>query len=230
MKIADVMTSTVVSVTPSTHYKDAVEQLVAAGVSGAPVIDETGRLVGIVTEADLVSKPAFGVRHSRALAVLADVLSGREHHWAAKSAGHTMADVMSTDVETCAPTDDVGHVARRMLDRGVKRLPVVRGDQVVGIVSRRDVLRVLVRPDDAIQTDVEHRLQHDPNRPDDAHVHCAVQEGVVTLSGDVRYEWDIPVVISFARGVEGVIDVVDHLHNREPDPRQPSVYGGHFRA
>jgi osmotically-inducible protein OsmY len=117
-----------------------------------------------------------------------------------------------------------------MLERGVKRVPVVKDDKVVGIVSRRDVLKVLVRPDELIQADVEHRLRHDPNRPDGAHVHCWVQEGVVTLAGDVRYEWDVPIVISLARGVEGVIDVVDHLHNREANPRPRTLYTGNFRA
>ena len=219
------MTSAVVAVNPSTRYKDAVEQLVDAGVSGVPVIDDGGRLVGILTEADLVSKPAFGVQHSRALAVLADVLSGRAHRWATKSTGATVADVMTKDVVTCTPRDDVRSVARVMLERGVKRLPVVEDDQVVGIVSRRDVLKVLVRPDDVIQSEVERRLQHDPSRPDDAHVHCVVHDGVATLSGDVRFGWDIPVVISLARGVEGVIDVVDHLHDREPEPRPSSVQG-----
>jgi CBS domain-containing protein len=230
MKIADVMTGAVVSMPPDTHYKDAVDRLVAAGVSGAPVIDDSGRLVGIVTEADLVSKPAFGGRHSHALALVADVVSGRPHHWAVKSAGTTVADVMTKDVVTCTPDEDVRSAARRMLDRGVKRMPVVEHDEVVGVVSRRDVLKVLARPDELIQRDVEQRLRRDPNRPDDAHVHCIVQEGVVTLSGDVRYEWDIAIVISLARSVEGVIDVVDHLHNREANPRGPSRYGGPFRV
>jgi CBS domain-containing protein len=106
MNIADVMTSNVISVEPSTTYKDAVERLVDSDVSGVPVVDHSGRLVGILTEADLVSKPAFGVQHSRPLALLADVLAAREHHWAAKSAGATVADVMTKDVVTCAPHED----------------------------------------------------------------------------------------------------------------------------
>ncbi|HEY1344625.1 MAG TPA: CBS domain-containing protein, partial [Streptosporangiaceae bacterium] len=113
MKIADVMTHEVISLTPSMLYKDAVERLVDSEVSGAPVLDESGRLVGIVTEADLVSKPAFGVQHRRALGLLADVLSMREHHWAAKSAGAKVTDIMTKDVLTCSPADDVRAAARR---------------------------------------------------------------------------------------------------------------------
>jgi osmotically-inducible protein OsmY len=106
-------------------------------------------------------------------------------------------------------------------------MPVVDDDRVVGIVSRHDVLKVFVRPDALIREEVERALRTDPNRPDDAHVRCEVSEGVVTLSGDVRFQWDIPVVVALARNVEGVIDVVDRLHNREPNPRQPAHYPGY---
>jgi len=83
-----------------------------------------------------VSKPAFGVGYPRALALIADILSTREHHWAVKSAGATVADLM---------TKDVRRAARRMLDRGVMRMPVVADGKVVGIVARRDVLKILIR-------------------------------------------------------------------------------------
>ena len=224
MKIADIMTRDVVSVRPDTPYKDVVEALVRSGVSGVPVVDETGRLVGIVTEADLTSKEAYGARRPRALALLADVLSAREHHWATKAAGWIAADVMTKDVIACAPGDDVRVAARDMLAHGVKRLPVLDDGALVGMVSRRDVLRMFARPDDEIANDVLRVLTTDPNRPDDAHVHCTVSNGVATLTGDVRFAWDIPVVVSLARDVEGVIDVVHHLHNREPDPR-PAMTG-----
>ncbi len=226
MKIRDVMTAEVVTVTSDTPYKELVQRLVESDVSGLPVVDRTGLLVGIVTEADLVSKEAYG-RRRRALAVLADLLSAREHHWVTKGGGSYAADVMSTDLVTCTPDEDVRVVVRRMLARGVKRAPVVRDGALVGIVSRQDVLRTIARTDDAIAADVTEVLSSHPNRPDDIHVRSSVSDGIVTLNGNVRYAWDIPIVASIVREVAGVIDVVDELHNREPNPEpvQPWMYG-----
>lgn len=219
MNIAEIMTTDVVSVRPQTPFKEVVELLVHSGVSGAPVIADDGRLVGIVTEADLTSKEAYSGRRQRILALLADALAAREHHWSTKAAGWVAADVMTKNVVVCSPDDDVRVVARRMLERGVKRMPVERGGKLVGIVSRRDILRMFARPDDAIAGDVTKRLAGDPNRPDDCHVHASVASGVVTLSGDVRFDWDKASVISLVRDVPGVIEVTSHVHNREPDPR-----------
>ena len=223
MKIEDIMTKNVVSVAPEAPFKDVIECLLRSDVSGLPVLDDSGQLLGIVTEADLTSKEAYGGHRRRALAVLADVLSARQHPWVTKSSGWTAADVMTKDVMVCSPEEDVRFVARRMLDRGVKRMPVVHSGELVGMVSRQDILRMFARPDDAIAADIAHVLTTDPNRPDDCHVECTVENGVATLSGDVRYTWDEPVVVSLARNVEGVIDVISQLHNREPDPRPAST-------
>jgi CBS domain-containing protein len=227
VKINDVMTEAVVSVTPDTPYKDLVERLVASDISGLPVVDRTGALVGIVTEADLVSKAAYGGRRRRALALLADVLSARQHHWVTKSLGLTAADVMTKAVVTCTPDDDVRVVARRMLASDVKRMPVVRAGNLVGIVSRQDILRLFARSDAMIAADVERMLVTGRNMLDDSHVMSSVHDGIVTLDGDVRYAWDVPIVASMARDVAGVIDVVNHVHNREPNPEpvMPWMYG-----
>jgi CBS domain-containing protein len=222
VKIADIMTKDVVSVGPRMAFKDVVECLVRSDVSGLPVLDDSGQLVGIVTEADVTSKEAYGGHRRRALAVLADVLSVRPHHWVTKSAGWTAADVMTRDVVVCGPDEAVRVVARRMLDCGVKRMPVVQSGELVGMVSRQDILRTFARPDDAIAADITNALATHPNRPDDCHVRCSVQGGVATLTGDVRYAWDEPVVVSLARDVEGVIDVASNIRSREPDPRPPA--------
>ena len=98
MKVGDVMTTGVVSVRPDTPYKELVERLVQFDVSGLPVVDESAKVVGIVTEADLVSREAYGGHRHRALALLVDVLSGREHHWVTKAGGSVAADVMTTNL------------------------------------------------------------------------------------------------------------------------------------
>jgi CBS domain-containing protein len=222
MKIREIMSKEVVAVTPETPFKSIVERLVQSDVSGLPVIDASGRLVGIVTEADLASKEAYGVRRRRALSVLADVLAGPE--WLSKAFGSVASDVMTREVLTCGPDDDVRVATRRMLERRVKRMPVVDDGTVIGMVSRQDILRRLVRPDAEIDADVATVLSSDPNRPDDAHVEHSVHDGVVTLTGDVRYAWDEPAVVSLVRNVDGVIDVISQVHNREPNPRPGSPW------
>ena len=212
---------------PDTPYKDVVERLVESGISGLPVIEGDRRLVGIVTEADLVSKAAYGGKRRRALAVLADVVSARPHHWATKGLGSVAADVMTTDVVTCAPDDDMRVVAWRMLGAASNACPSCKDGAVVGIVSRQDLLRMFARNDHAIAADVTHVLTTDANRLDDAHVLSSVRNGIVTLTGDVRYAWDVPIVAAMAKNVAGVIDVVNDVHNREPNPEPmlPWMYG-----
>jgi CBS domain-containing protein len=220
VKIRDVMTSAVISVRPDTPYKAMVERLVEADVSGLPVIDASGALVGVVTEADLASKGAYGGHRRRALALMLDVLAAPT--WMNKAGGWTAADVMTSDVVVCVPDEDLRAAARRMLERRVKRMPVVDDGVVVGMVSRHDLLKVLTRPDDAIERDIVEVLATDPNRPEDFHVHSEVEGGVATLTGDVRYAWDAPVVVSLVRDVAGVIDVISRLHHREPNPKPVS--------
>jgi CBS domain-containing protein len=218
MKVREVMTKDVASVAPATPFKDVVEALLHANVSGLPVIDADGRLVGVITEADVISKPAFGGRRRRALALLADVLSARDHRWATKASGSTAADVMTRNVAVCTPADDLRAVARRMLEAGVKRMPVIDHGHVVGIVSRQDILRVFDRPDAELAADLD-RVLSDPLRmPDDHHVKGSVRFGVVTLRGDVRYQWDKGLVVEIVNTLPGVVDVVSHLRSREPNP------------
>jgi CBS domain-containing protein len=217
MRIVEIMTSEPVTVRADASVGDIAQRLVDHGVSGLPVVDERGQLIGIVTEADLIPREAYP-RRRRALGLLSDVWHGRRHQWAKKTAGSVAADVMTTPAVSCRPDEDVRVAARRMLERGVKRLPVVEHDRPVGIISRHDVLRVLNRTDEAIQADVA-TLLNGLNRPDQSRVHCSVEGGVVHLAGDVRYAWDKEIVAAMARSVDGVIDVVSDVHNREPNPR-----------
>jgi CBS domain-containing protein len=224
VKISEIMTPDVVSVGPETTFKGVVNRLMEAGVSGVPVLDESGQLVGIVTEADLASKEAYGVRGRRTLALLADVLAAPR--WMHKAFGWVAADVMTKEVVVCGPDDDVRVATRRMLEHGVKRMPVVQSGAVVGMVSRHDILGILLRPDEEVDAAVGEVLTAHPNRPDDAHVLHSVHDGIVTLTGDVRFAWDVPIILALVRDVDGVIDVIDQIHNREPDPQpKPRMFG-----
>lgn len=219
MKVRDVMTSTVVTATPETPFPELVDLLLRHGISGLPIVDASGQLVGIVTEADLVSKEAYGGRPRRLLEVLADLVAGGETRWAVKGKGRTAAEVMTRSVETARPDEGLREAARRMVERGVKRLPVVEHGRLVGIVSRTDLLRTLHRDDHDLARDVAVMLA-DPMRAPEAHmVDATVADGIVTLRGTVRYPMDLPVLNGMVWQIPGVVDVHNEATGRESDPR-----------
>jgi CBS domain-containing protein len=199
------MTKKVISVGPATPVKDVVARLVRFAVSSLPVLDDDGVLVGIVTEADVIAKPAFGARRPR-LAVLLDLLSTKGHVWAATAAGMTAGELMTPDPLVCQPDDDVAAVARLMLERGVRCLPVMAGE-LVGVVTRRDILAMYDRSDEAILADIVTLTL-----PDEAEVAVTVVDGVVAVHGSVACPEDSSEVVAEINRVRGVIAVVDHLH------------------
>jgi CBS domain-containing protein len=139
--VRDVMTSDVVTVGPDATYGEIVDRLLSHDISGLPVTDADGTLVGIVTEADLVSREAYGPERRRPLGLIFDYLRERDPAWVRKAGGTTARELMTHLVTTASPDDELRVVARRMLESGYKRLPVIATDgRLVGIVSRRDVL------------------------------------------------------------------------------------------
>ncbi|HEX6567587.1 MAG TPA: CBS domain-containing protein, partial [Acidimicrobiales bacterium] len=139
--VRDVMTTDVVTVGPAATYGEIVDRLLAHDVSGLPVIDPDGTLLGIVTEADLVSREAYGPDRRRPLGLIVDHLRDRDPAWVRKASATTARDLMTHVVTTASPDDEVRVTARNMLESGHKRLPVVATDgRLIGIVSRRDVL------------------------------------------------------------------------------------------
>jgi CBS domain-containing protein len=208
MRVRDVMTSTVVTCRPEATFQQLVGLMLDHGISGIPVVDAAGRPIGIVTEADLVSKEAFGGRR-RLLEVADDVVAGRaENIWAAKARAMTAADLMTAPVRTVGLDDLVRLAAARMVSTGIKRLPVIDDDgRVVGIVSRSDVLRLFHRPDRLVSIDIDRTL-HDPLLvPDDHDVVASVEDGIVVLTGQIASPAHARLIENALREVPGVIDV-----------------------
>jgi CBS domain-containing protein len=148
VKVAEIMSQPVITVTPETGIKAAAELLVDNGISALPVVDSAGRLVGIVSEADLIFIEARPDPRSQATPL-------------APTAGSTprnVAEVMTRDVVVVTAQSDVAQAARAMLNSGVKRVPVMSGRRVVGIVSRRDLVKVIARTDDRIEGEINDRL------------------------------------------------------------------------
>jgi CBS domain-containing protein len=219
------MTTPAITVGPDATFGDIVDLLLVHEISGLPVVDGEGRLLGIVTEADLVSKEAYGHRRRRSLELLADYLRGHDPQWVRKAGGRTASEVMTTSPAFAAPGDDVAVAARRMLEGRHKRLPVVDGGRVVGIVSRRDLLTPLHRSDDAIGADLRAMLADPLRVPERLDVETHVAHGVVTLSGAAEWPSDVRVLEAVVAGVPGVVAVDSAVTSRQgADPSIDRIY------
>jgi CBS domain-containing protein len=139
MRISDVMTSPAITVRFDAPWPEVAERMVSARVSGLPVVADDDRLVGVVTEADLLSQPAFGVHRSGGLEAVVETVQGHPQ-WLYELVEFNAGQLMNTALVVAHPDEDVAEAVRRMLDHHVKWLPVVQGDRVVGVVARRDVL------------------------------------------------------------------------------------------
>jgi CBS domain-containing protein len=182
MRASEIMTSPAVTVTPGTTLKDVARLLVEQGVNAVPVVDADERLVGIVSEADL-------------LALETAPASGRRPH--------TVREVMTHPVYTLAEETDAVAAARLMLRHRLKSVPVVAGERVVGMVARRDLLRLLARSDDDIRSELERRLAEEARALHEVGVE--VSDGVVTV--EVEGDPCRLLVESVARAIPGVVEV-----------------------
>jgi len=139
--VRDVMSSPAVTIGPDATSEEIIQCLLAHNISGVPVVDEDGRVLGVVSESDLVLSVAYGTRDRRALALVAEIIQGHPAPWVDLLTAHRARDLMTRDVVVVGPDDDVADAARRMLRRRCRRLPVVCDGRIVGVVSRHDILR-----------------------------------------------------------------------------------------
>ena len=190
VRVRDVMTAPAITVAQAAPFKEIVDLMLRHGVSALPVVDDTGSLVGLISEADLMTKPAHG---------------GGRHR------GHTAGGIMSAPAETVHLNDTVRDLARRMVDNHRKHLPVVDSSgRLVGVVSRRDLLRMFDRPDAELAADVSDAIAQDQNLVGHA-ISVIAKDGVVTIEGTVRRADDVAYVHRLAWMVPCVVDVVCHL-------------------
>ncbi|MEY9876555.1 CBS-domain-containing membrane protein [Streptacidiphilus sp. MAP12-33] len=200
--VGDVMSARVVTATSGTPFKELVRLMDEHRVSALPVLDEGRRVLGLVSEADLLLKQAD---RQRRLGMRSGLLDPDE---AARTAALRAADLMSAPAVVTGPDATVAAAARTMIRRRVKRLPVVDDDGVLlGIVSRADVLTVFLRADDALGEDVRTALAAALGADEAAGLSVAVADGVVTLGGTLADTARIPLVAETVRAVDGVVDV-----------------------
>ncbi|MDT0541678.1 MULTISPECIES: CBS domain-containing protein [Streptomyces] len=205
-QVSDVMTHTVVAVGCDASFKEMVRTMGQWRVSAMPVLEGEGRVVGVVSEADLLPKEEF--RDSdpdrfEQLRRLPDL---------AKAGAVTAEELMSAPAVTVHADATLAEAARIMAVRRVKRLPVVDGEgKLQGIVSRGDLLKVFLRPDEDIEEEVRRTVISYLFREASHGVRVRVNEGIVTLGGQVPNAAMIPVAARLIRAVEGVVDVECHF-------------------
>jgi len=202
--VKDVMTTQVVAVRRETTFKEMAALLRRYRVSALPVVDDAGRVLGVVSEADLLAKEALSDPGP-----VAELVHRKDLR---KAEGLTAGDLMTSPPVTATPDDPVEQAVRIMHFMRVKRLPVVNSDgQLVGIISRADVLAVFDRSDEDVRKDIaEGILQHE-YLVDPRQFRVTVESGVVTMEGTPETTAFGRALIRKVRHVSGVVAVRDRL-------------------
>lgn len=201
--VKDVMTTQVVAVRRGATFKEMAATLRRCRVSAFPVVDENGKVIGVVSEADMLAKEALAAHRT---------VDGLLHHKEVRKAeGVTAGDLMTHPAVTVRPEDSVEHAARLMYSLRIKRLPVVNaGGGLVGLISRTDLLAVYDRPDEQIRAETEglilHEFLEDPRQ-----FAVTVKDGVVTLEGSPETAALGHDIVGKVRHVPGVVAVRDRL-------------------
>ncbi|HKS44968.1 MAG TPA: CBS domain-containing protein [Amycolatopsis sp.] len=190
MRVLDIMSKPVVTVTQETPAKQAAGLLAAHGFTALPVVDDDERLVGIVTEADLMAdRIPRDARFSR--------LDACERH-----PGATVAEVMTTPATAMGPGTELAVLARALLEARIRAMPIVDGARVVGIVTRGDIVRTFARGDADIAADVRHHLAIYGGAD---RWHVQVRDGIVDIADEFDDGTDRHVATLLAQSVPGVV-------------------------
>ncbi|MGD0246824.1 MAG: CBS domain-containing protein [Streptosporangiaceae bacterium] len=202
--VKDVMTAEVVAVRRDTTFKELAATLRQYRVSAFPVVDDAGRVIGLVSEADMLAKEALAEP-----GVVAGLL---QHKDVRQAEAVTAGALMTHQVVTVSPGDSIEQAARMMHFLKVRQLPVVNsGGELVGIVSRSDLLSVFDRPDEDIRKDVTDTMFRHEFLIDPRQFKVTVEAGVVTLEGTPETAALGRDLVRKARHVQGVVAVRDRL-------------------
>lgn len=230
-KVGSVMTTDVVRAEYGTPFKEVARLLADHRISGLPVVDDDEKVIGVISETDLLARQAeapdpYGSRPRFRFAAL----TRRGRRQAAKAEARTAGRLMTEPPVTARAEDTVVEAARTIAEHRVERLPVVdEEDRLVGIVTRRDLLQVFLRPDTGIRDEViEEVLVRALSLPPRS-VDVFVVEGVVTLAGHMERKSETALAVSMTKQIDGVVAVVDNLTYRLDDshvqPAQQALHG-----
>lgn len=219
MKARDVMACPVVTVMPGFSIEEVAKTLVQRRISGAPVVDGNGNLVGIISEGDLMYRVEIGTRRPHPYWYLEH--AGKEHLAAeyVKARAQKAADVMTRKVITASPDTSLNDIAALLESNSIKRIPIVEKGELVGIVSRSNLIQALtsapvrldITPaDTALRLKLLRHLAEEP-WAETSRLNVIVRDGVVELWGVVESDVEKQAVRIAAESMDGVRAVIDHL-------------------
>ncbi len=224
MKALDVMTRNVVTVERKTSVADAIRLMLDNNISGLPVLDD-GKVIGILTEGDLLRRSETGTERHRPRWLEILMGPGRMAGEYVRTHGRKVEEIMTTDLISVAGDTPLDEVVGLMERRRIKRVPVIEGDLLVGVVSRLDLLRALLRAieaqrsedrgDDDIREQILAELAKAAWVPRDG-LSISVKDGIVDLNGVILEEKERAALRVVAENVPGVRAVEDHLVWVEP--------------
>lgn len=230
-KVGSVMTTEVVRATYGTPFKEVARLLGEHRISGLPVVDEDEKVIGVISETDLLFRQAetpdpYEPKKRFRFAGLTPSVRRR----AAKARARTAGRLMSEPPVTVHADDTIVEAARTMARQRIERLPVLDEEQrLVGIVTRRDLLQVFLRPDAQIRAEVIDTVLVRALWLPPRSVDVSVTEGVVTLSGQMERKSETEIAVSMTRQMDGVVAVVDKLTHRLDDahlkPGEDALHG-----
>ena len=218
--VGETMTRQVLTVHPDTPFKQIAELLVGQGIDAVPVVDEDGRVLGVVSGSDLTC-------HEESAPTIVQLLThGRSTiTHARKARARTARELMSSPARTVGPTAGVCEALSAMQRGGVGRLVVMDGGRLVGILARSDLLRVYTRSDESIQVEAEAAVRAAVGPPG-AGIRVLVADGVVHLRGEVERSSTASAAAGAAEQVPGVVDVEDDVHAEIDDVAVPMNFVG----
>ena len=208
MKVKQLMTVDVVSVSPEMPLKEVAALLVRNQISGAPVCDTEGHVIGVVSEADILWKElGLPKKEHRSYGLALDLGYENSQRGAAKTA----AEAMTAPAIVVLATAPVSTAAKLMVNNGVNRLPVIEDDRLVGIVTRADLVRAFIRTDSQIEQEIRDDVLLETLWIEPASVSISVVDGEVTLAGEIENRTTAQLVEAYVRRVPGVVAVRSEL-------------------
>jgi CBS-domain-containing membrane protein len=220
MIASDVMTRNVISVAPDATVAQAVELMLDRGISGLLVVNASGTLEGIVTEGDLLRRDELGTERRRSWWLRLIASPGRQAADFTRAHGRRVADVMTRDVVSISADAPLEEIVALMEEHRIKRVPVLEGDRVVGVVSRADLLRALAAAareraaigadDRTIREHILDILEREPWAPRTT-LNVTVVDGTVDLWGTISNDNERRAICVIAENAPGVKKVIDHL-------------------
>lgn len=209
MRVRDVMTKDVTTVRPDTSLKEVAEILAARGISGLPVDDGRGEVLGVVSEGDILFKERGSDERRKGL--LGWLLDPHTMPEEAKLTARTAGEAMTSPVIAIGPDRPLAEAAARMIDRAVNRLPVIEDGKLVGILTRADLVRAFTRPDAEIVQDIRDEIVLRTLWIAPESLDVRVERGEVTLIGEVETKGDAELLPALVERVPGVVGVETRL-------------------